>query len=141
LGKGAAKRGRRVVEEEPVVVAPVDKRTASKLSTLQKIFDVVGIERPCTVEELARYDEWRDANRPWLSGQRYFDMVAYAQSIVNPDYTAMDIYNHGLATQGRCWEREKRCPCMMCNDKYNAKGFREFNDPNYEAYLKIHGLF
>jgi hypothetical protein len=133
-------RGRRVVKDE-VEEPAIDKRTAAKLKTMAKIFATCGIDRPSTVEELNRFKEWKNNNIQYLCTNFYYDFVTYARCILNPDYSVSAMQDHFEATAWRTWDRDNRCTCKMCKDCYNPKGFREFNDANYEAYLKIHGLY
>jgi hypothetical protein len=94
----------------------------------------------CTDQDIHQYNTWyTDGESRYRT--RWYDMVLFTRMKLNPPYTTEDIYQHEQSTMFRTWDRKNKCTCQMCLDHYNPKGFREYPDLNYEAYIKIHGLF
>jgi hypothetical protein len=118
-----------------------DRYTRDKLKLLKKLSDKVGLE--CKMSTLRDYEQFvidnANAKHGWRD--RYHNMVLYTRWRINDPYTRDDIALHEYNTLIRTSDRHIRCDCKMCMDLYNPKGFLEFNDANYNAYIKIHGLF
>jgi len=82
-----------------------------------------------------------NANAKHVWNNRYNNMVLYNRWRLNATYSRDDIALHEYNTLIRSDYCTSPCNCKMCMDLYNPKGFIEFNDPNYNAYIKMHGLF
>jgi hypothetical protein len=120
---------------------PQDRYTRDKLKLLKKLSDKFNLL--CNMSILRDYEQFviDNADATHGSRDRYHNMVLYNRWRLNHPYTRDDIALHEYNTLIRTWDRKTRCDCKMCLDLYNPKGFIEFNDPNYNAYLEVHGLF
>ncbi len=82
-----------------------------------------------------------NANAKHVWNNRYNNMLLYNRWRLNATYSRDDIALHEYNTLIRSDYCTSRCNCKMCIDLYNPKGFVECNDPAYNAYLDLHGLF